>query len=119
MKNFFDLDEFFVTDTNIPNTMPLSWQPVIMYNIEQLRGVLNVLRGLLGSPITINSAYRNEQINRIVGGDKHSKHLSGLAADITCRNLHLLLDHCKNLHDSGILTECIYYPDRNFIHVAI
>lgn len=45
-------------------------------------------------PIIVNSGYRNEQVNRRVGGVKNSQHLTGQAADIRPRDpaqFHLLV----------------------------
>lgn len=44
--------------------------------------ILEPLRMAIGSPIIINSGYRNKQVNAGVGGVPTSHHLLGLAADI-------------------------------------
>jgi hypothetical protein len=35
-------------------------------------------------PIIINSGYRSEEVNKLVGGQKTSNHLTGCAVDIRC-----------------------------------
>ena len=60
-------------------------------NIPSLQVVVNLTYGchllleparLIVGPIIINSGFRNEAINRKVGGVKNSQHLIGQAADI-------------------------------------
>lgn len=44
--------------------------------------VLDPLRERFGRPIIVNSGFRNEELNRAVGGAKASQHMKGEAADI-------------------------------------
>jgi len=44
--------------------------------------VLDPLRELYGKPIYVNSGYRCEKLNKIVGGVANSQHATGEAADI-------------------------------------
>lgn len=44
---------------------------------------LQKLRDAYGKPLTINSAYRDPAYNRAVGGSKNSKHVLGVAFDIS------------------------------------
>ena len=44
--------------------------------------VLQPLRNYLGAPININSGYRCEDLNKLLGGAKTSQHRKGEAADI-------------------------------------
>ena len=64
-------------------------------NIPTVQQVVNLTYGCLTlleparqqvGPIIINSGYRNEEVNRKVGGVKSSQHLSGQAADIRPRD---------------------------------
>ena len=80
----FSLSEFTNSDTankhgvdNTPNDEQIE-------NIKQL--VINILqpvRDLHGKPITINSGFRCERLNFLVGSKNTSQHLKGEAADIT------------------------------------
>src|SRR5690606_38204300 len=47
--------------------------------------LLEAIRAEAGGPIHINSAYRTPAHNRAVGGASQSRHVWGMAADITCR----------------------------------
>ena len=55
-------------------------------NIKQLAQNLQTVRDIIGEPININSGYRSEAHNIIVGGVKNSQHLLGKAADISMKN---------------------------------
>ena len=80
-KNF-SLSEFNCRDEN--NT-PV---PDELYaNVKKLAEQLQVLRDYLGVPIHINSGYRTMAHNKVIGGEKNSYHLKGMAADITVRDL--------------------------------
>lgn len=118
MKHFFSLMELVHTDTKLPNVIESETQ---FNNILNLRIVLNVVRAFLGAPIKVNSGYRSVEVNKKVGGVDNSYHRFGRAADITCSIEHFpkLFELCEQLYEQGIFVECILYPDKNFIHVAI
>lgn len=116
MKLFIKPSELLVTDTNLPNRV---LDDNVHHNLTVLMYILNTLRVLVDCPITVLSGFRSEKVNAAVGGSKNSYHLQGRAADVTCDKLHELLDLCLKLHKSHIFEEVIYYPDKNFIHVAI
>ena len=46
------------------------------------RQLLEPAREAIGCPIIVNSGFRNEAVNRRVGGVRNSQHLQGQAADI-------------------------------------
>ena len=47
---------------------------------------LQELRTFIGKPFHVNSAYRSPEYNRFVGGATHSKHMEGIAFDISMNN---------------------------------
>ena len=51
------------------------------FNTQNLAIKLQYLRSIVGS-ITVNSGFRGEKYNSLIGGSKNSYHLQGLAADI-------------------------------------
>lgn len=55
--------------------------PALVHGLERLR------RSLGGLSIRINSAFRTDEHNRSVGGKPQSRHLWGMAADITVDGL--------------------------------
>ena len=75
--------------------------------------ILQPLREKLGKPITINSCYRCDALNKAVNGAKNSQHKTGKAADIEIKGMsnydlavyiknnfefdQLILEYCDNL----------------------
>ena len=69
----------------------------VLANVQDLAEELQVIRQVVESPITINSAYRCPSHNSSVGGAKSSQHLLGKASDIVVKgqepnDTHSLLD---------------------------
>lgn len=80
---------------------------------ERALDCLQNLRDRLGVPMTINSAYRSPEHNRKVGGVQNSKHLEGIAFDVSTRDLDrkALVNHAIDLGFRGFG----YY--KSFIHI--
>ena len=75
---------------------------------------LQELRDLVKVPIIVTSGTRCNAHNREVGGVDTSDHLDGLAADIRCKDMYLLLRAALKLFNRvGI------GPQMSFIHVDI
>lgn len=53
---------------------------------EEALDRLQALRDRIGRPFIVNSAYRSPEHNRAVGGAKASKHMEGVAFDISMAN---------------------------------
>jgi hypothetical protein len=94
--------------------------PEIEQNLTALVGaILDPLRLAYGKPIKVNSGFRNEQLNRLVGGVKNSQHLRGEAADICCGDNERL---AKIIEENGRYDQLIRYIGPGgkirFIHVS-
>lgn len=75
----FELSEFACHDgTPVP--------PGYLANVSNLAYNLQIIRDAIGEPLHINSAYRTEAWNAMVGGEPKSYHLIAMAADIICRS---------------------------------
>lgn len=103
-----------ITD-NIPTSME------IVRNILNSAECLQLIRTKFGRPIIVNSGYRCELVNKLVGGVKNSNHTKGLAFDIRPQYSDLyevLYQYCKDFFDThpSIGDELIKYP--TFIHVS-
>lgn len=75
----FTLEELTVTNQRVRNEA----------NEEEIKhlkalavNILQPLRDAIGKPVHINSAFRSESVNRLVGGSPTSQHRLGQAADI-------------------------------------
>lgn len=56
----------------------------IIANIMKTASLMEVVRELLGGPVSINSWYRCRELNVRVGGSATSAHTLGLAVDFVC-----------------------------------
>lgn len=61
---------------------------------------LQLLRDTIGKPFHINSAYRTPMYNAFVGGASRSKHMEGIAFDISMHN-HVRNDFVKMAREIG------------------
>ena len=89
-------------------------------NIDQrVLTMAQTIRDALGVPVRVNSGCRCEKHNARVGGVKGSKHVKGLAADLSCsKSAKVMFDTVKQLHAEGKLPDldyCIRY--KTFIHI--
>ena len=81
---YFTIKELCKSSTATQRGINNSPNSEIVSNLEQLvDNILDPLREAYGKPITVNSGYRCDALNKAVGGSKTSHHLTGLAADIT------------------------------------
>lgn len=82
-SDYFTLAELTRSETaarhKINNSPTVEIVSNLQYGVDM---VLDPLRRLYGQPIKINSGYRCEQLNKLVGGVSNSWHLKGNAADI-------------------------------------
>ena len=54
---------------------------------EKLLELLQELRDEIGEPVIVNSGFRTKEYNDKIGGAKKSKHMEGIASDISLNNL--------------------------------
>lgn len=71
--------------------------PEIIARLAVVQQRLQAIRSAFGAPITINSGYRCEQLNKAVGGASTSQHLRGEAVDITSTDNKRLYDVIRDL----------------------
>lgn len=119
LSKHFELYEFIrsrkANELGISNFPPEEAQQALRNLCENL---LQPLREVWGKPITINSGYRCERLNKAVGGSRTSQHMIGEAADCAVNGkaedlLHLLL-RLKLDFDQAIL-----YESQNFLHLSL
>lgn len=78
--SFFELVRSNTAEKNGINNTP--HEEEIIHNIEELISILDQLREEWGSPIHVNSGYRCDKLNKLVGGSTTSAHLYGSAVDL-------------------------------------
>lgn len=85
LTKFFKLSELTHSDTAVARGIDNSPMPVHLHNLEIYTAPgLEIVRVVCGNlPINVHVAYRNPQVNKLVGGTPTSAHPEGLAADIS------------------------------------
>lgn len=68
-------------------------------------------------PVICNSGYRSNEVNKAVGGSNTSSHMKGYAADLTCKDVNLLVQHLKKY--MAYIDQLIYYRKKNFVHLSL
>ena len=104
LSEHFTLEEFLNTRKYPCNKPSLQHVANMVYGCVML---LEPARQVVG-PIIINSGFRNEDVNRHVGGVRNSQHLQGQAADIRPKDpqqFQRLVDFLKaNAYTDQLLT---------------
>ena len=86
-------------DGNIPSHVHIENLKRLCRWLEMLRGEWNNRYGEGNDPVIINSGYRSEAVNIIIGGVKSSNHLTGCAADIRVAGMEQALRYAVILLD--------------------
>lgn len=81
-------------------------------NLKTLATHLEYVRTLLGHPVVVSSAYRNPQVNKLVGGSETSDHPKGLAADIHCRKFGSDFEVAQAIAKSGLKFDQLIYEQN-------
>lgn len=101
MGQYFTIEECCVS-SSYPKLVEIPQKGTTIYNnLAYLIERLDVIREKWGSPIIVTSGYRNEKLNKAVGGSKTSYHRLGLAADIHPKS-GSMTDLAKCIINSGL-----------------
>lgn len=88
-KNF-TLSELTYSDTALKKGIKNIPSNDEYQNMKSLcENVLQPLRDALGKPIIIHSCFRNEELNKAVGGSSTSQHVKGSAADFHVNGMNM------------------------------
>lgn len=120
----FTLEEFIHSDTGIKLGIDNKPNAIQIENMKALCDVvLEPLRAHFNSPIRILSGFRNQALNKAVGGVSTSQHTLGEAADITIRgvkNSDLWLFISLNLNYDQVIAEKLREDngEAGWVHVS-
>jgi hypothetical protein len=109
---YFSLQEMTATSVRVKN-YPTSWQQID--NLIKLAHTLDLVRGKLGKPIKVNSAFRSPFVNAAVKGSNTSAHMKGLAADICAWSQK----ECDNRKLAAIIIEFCNYDQLIIYHERV
>lgn len=110
----FTLAELSATDTGLTNNPTADALPNL---IKLTETILQPLRDMLGKPINVSSGYRSPDVNKRVGGEALSAHLTGRAADIWVAGM-TPYQLAKFIQDSGLPYDKVI-QEPSWVHVQI
>jgi hypothetical protein len=84
---------------NVPNEVQVENLKRLCSWLEMLRSEWNRRYGEGNDPIIINSGFRSEAVNNVIGGVATSNHLTGCAADIRVAGMEQLIRYAIILLD--------------------
>jgi uncharacterized protein YcbK (DUF882 family) len=93
----------------------------IYVNVVKVANQLQYLRGEIGKPIRVNSAYRSPEHNAKVGGVSKSQHLLGKAADIAVKGMptEILYQYIEDAISNGEMLQGGLGLYDTFVHYDI
>lgn len=92
----------------------------VIGNLKKVMYILDIVRTYIGKPILINSGYRCQKLNEMVGGVQNSMHTKGLAADFRTErkeDINTMFEFLKKNQIKFKITELINY--KTFIHMGV
>ena len=126
MSKYFKLEDFSKSDIAIKNKIDNKLPKETIPNYEKFMLILDELREEIGCPIHINSGWRCDKLNKLVGGSTTSDHnFTGAAAgDLDTRNkatnikLFNIIAEKVRLHKL-IVNEVILEKGGEWVHLSI
>lgn len=92
----------------------------VIGNLKKVMYILDMIRVHIGKPILINSGYRCEKLNEMVGGVRNSMHTKGLAADFRTeekKDINTMFEFLERNKKKFKIIELINY--KTFIHIGV
>lgn len=110
----FSLAEMTTTSTGIAN-IPTAQ---LLKNLTHTAQMMEKVRDILGKPISINSGFRSDAVNRAVGGVTTSAHSFGFAVDFVCPEFGTPYEVCQALIKGGMKFDQLIHEKRRWVHIG-
>lgn len=118
LTRHFTLKEMTRSSVAVRQGIPNDPDADVIQNLRLLCvHILEPLRQRLGMPVFINSGYRSEALNLLVGGSGGSQHLTGEAADIEVDRLTPSAV-CQIIVDAGLPFDQLIEEFGEWTHVS-
>lgn len=112
----FTLAELTITQhRDLDNDPP----PDALANLQATAAGMERVRSLLGDKvISVCSGYRSPAVNKRVGGQKTSQHMTGQAVDFNCFSHGAPLAVCEAIARSGIEYDQLIHEFGRWVHIS-
>ena len=97
LSQHFTLAEAIASSKAMKLKLDNSAPPAVVSTMKVTAAYMEIVRGILGAPISVNSWYRSELVNAAVGGKETSQHRKGEAVDFVCPSFGTPLAICRKL----------------------
>jgi hypothetical protein len=121
LSKHFTLAEMIFSPTAIKKGIDNTPNAQATKNLKALcENILEPLRAHIGGPIKVNSAFRNEVLNSLIGGAKSSQHKTGQAVDFDLKDKSAMAFKwiMENLDYDQIIWEFGNDSQPDWIHVS-
>ena len=118
LSDHFTLEELTYSDIGIRHGIDNSPNGDIVINLTRLAKILERVRLLFNKPIHINSAFRNPEVNALVGSKPSSQHCVGCAADIKVDGM-IPDEIVKVIQKSDIQYDQLIREFDSWVHISI
>lgn len=120
MAIYFNIKEMTKSQTAELHHIDNTPTEKVIGNLKKVMYILDMIRIYIGKPILINSGYRCEKLNEMVGGVRNSMHTKGLAADFRTKekeDINSMFEFLKKNQKEFKIKELINY--KTFIHMGV
>ena len=120
MAIYFNIKEMTKSQTAELYHIDNSPTEKVIGNLKKVMYILDMVRIHIGKPILINSGYRCQKLNEMVGGVQNSMHTKGLAADFRTKekeDINTMFEFLKKNQKDFKIIELIKY--KTFIHMGV
>lgn len=117
LTEHFDLDELTRSDYASRNGIDNTPSELQIANLKALcESVLEPLQEIVKKPITIQSGYRNSEVNKGIGGSSSSQHVDGKAVDITVKGM--TVDELFDIASKYVPYDQIIHEFGRWVHIS-
>ena len=120
MAIYFTIKEMTKSRTAELHHMDNTPTEKVIENLKKVMYILDIVRVHMGKSIFVNSGYRSEKINEMVGGVHNSMHIKGLAADFQTEereDVDTMFEFLKKNQGDFRIIELIKH--KSFIHMGV
>jgi putative chitinase len=114
----FSLEEFTLSSTALAHGIDNKPLPIHLEHLKTLAEQMEQVRALFNVVIEITSAYRNPEVNALVGGVPNSAHALGFAADFHVHGFSDL-DAAKRVRDSTLKFDQLIFEKNRCVHFSV